>query len=126
MDPITLAIVTALATGAGKVGEQALTDAYNALKYLIEKKFGTSSDVIKAVEGVEKRPDSENRKGVLQEEIHLANAHQDSDLLATAETLLTLMNKAQMRPTKSTVIKQKAGDNAMQIGQINGTLSIKR
>ncbi len=126
MDPITLAIVTAVATGIGKVGEQAITDAYNALKKSLEKKFGTSSEVIRAVEGVEKRPNSESRKAVLQEEVNSANAHQDSDLLATAKTLLTLLNKAQTKPIKSTVIKQKAGDNAMQIGQVNGTLKIKR
>ena len=126
MDPITLAIVTAIATGVGKVGEQAVTDAYHALKKSLEKKFGTSSDVIKAVEGIEKRPSSENRKGVLQEEIQSANAHQDSDLVVTAEALLTLLNKTQIRSTKSTVITQKAGNNATQIGQVNGTLSIKR
>jgi predicted Ser/Thr protein kinase len=46
MDPITTAIVTALATNLGK---DAIKDGYEALKAAIKKKFGDDSDVVDAV-----------------------------------------------------------------------------
>jgi len=49
MDPISLAIVTALAAGVAaggsKVAEQAIVDGYNALKLLIRSKFGGGSEL---------------------------------------------------------------------------------
>ena len=84
MDPITTAIVAALA----KVGESAIGDAYRALKGVIKKKFGDQSDVAEAVEGLEKRPDSAGRKATLQEELEAAGALQDPEVLRAADALL--------------------------------------
>ena len=69
MDAITLAIVTGLAIPLTK---DALADAYAALKAALKKKFGDESDVVNAVEQLEKKPDSEGRKATLQEEVENA------------------------------------------------------
>jgi hypothetical protein len=96
MDPITL-IVTALATGAvaaaKEVGGEAVRTAYNGLKALIVKKFGTKASVENAVAQIEQKPDSENRKGVLKEELETAGADKDEELLTQVRSFLTLLEK---------------------------------
>src|SRR4051812_47096508 len=71
MDPVTLAIVTAVTAGvvsgagdAGKqvvadvygVGKQAIVDAYNKMKELIHRKFGNKSKLAQAIEYLETEP----------------------------------------------------------------------
>ncbi len=46
MDPITTAIVAALAA----LSKDAIKDGYNALKSTLKKKFGSESDLVDAVE----------------------------------------------------------------------------
>ena len=64
MDPITTAFVTALAIPMAK---DVIEDGYEALKKALKNKFGEESDVVNAVEQLEKKPDSEGRKAILQE-----------------------------------------------------------
>jgi hypothetical protein len=96
MDPATM-IVTALATGAATVakdiGGDALKSAYNGLKALLVKKFGTKAAVENAVTQVEQKPDSENRKGVLKEELETAEADKDEELLAQVKSFVALLEK---------------------------------
>ena len=54
MDPITTAVLAAL----GQLAEPAVKDAYEAFKSLLVRKFGKPSDVVKAVETLEAKPDS--------------------------------------------------------------------
>lgn len=121
MDPITLAIVSAL----GKLGENVIKDAYDALKAAIAQKCGVDADLTKAVEEVEKKPTSTGRKETLKEEITAAKADQDPELLKLAKTLLDKLNELEDQPKNSTVIKQQAGDNAIQVGQVGGDVNIK-
>jgi hypothetical protein len=88
MDPISAAIIAALIAGATKVGERALNDAYSGLKTLILRKFGGNSELALSVEAVERAPDSEARKQVLQEEVFRARADQDAQIRRAAQTLL--------------------------------------
>jgi len=73
MDPITTAILAAISaraiTGVTKAIEQLLVDAYNKLKELLGKKFGSKSKVVKAVKDLEVNPKSEARKAVMKEEV---------------------------------------------------------
>ena len=91
MDPITTAILAALSAGLTEASKTAITDAYTQIKALLASKFGTTSDVVHAVEQVEAKPDSAGRKAMLQEEITAVKADQDPDLLRTAQTLLHLL-----------------------------------
>jgi phage terminase small subunit len=92
MDPITFtAIVAALsagvATGAGKVVENALVDAYQGLKSTLKRKFGDDSEVVKAVDTVEEDPKSDWRQGMLKEMLERAGADQDPEVRKAAEEL---------------------------------------
>ena len=83
MDPITTAIVAALS----KMAEPVIKDGYSALKNAIVTKFGNKSEVVEAVEKLEKTPDSQGRKLTLEEEIAAVKAHQDEEILKLAQTL---------------------------------------
>ena len=101
MDPVTI-IVTALAAGAAlaakDVAAQAVKDGYAALKALIVRKFGEKADVAVAVEGVEKKPDSEARQAVLKEELDSAGAAQDTEMVKQAQALLDLLKEHGLAP----------------------------
>ncbi len=84
MDPITLAITVAL----GNLGVKVINDAYDALKVALQHKFGADSDLVDAVEKLEKKPDSEPRQGVLKEEVESTEADKDAKIVKAAEALL--------------------------------------
>ncbi len=84
MDPITTAIIGAIAG----IGKDAIKDSYNALKSALKKKFGETSDLIEAVDKLEKKPDSEGRKTMLQEEVEIAKFNDDAQILELAQELL--------------------------------------
>ncbi len=92
MDPITIAIIAAvgagLAQGVQTVSGNVLVDAYNGLKGLLKRKFGGDSDVAKAVDAVETKPNSEGRKQTLQEEVVAAQADKDPEILQAAQALI--------------------------------------
>lgn len=91
MDPISAALIAALATGVAKgvteVGTKLIPDAYHALKRALQEKFGVDSNVVEAVDSLEKKSDSKGRAETLQEEIKAAGADQDPELLRLAEAL---------------------------------------
>lgn len=96
MEPITFtAIVAALSAGAvagiGQVGQSALVDAYQGLKAALKRKFGDQSEVVEAVDMLENRPDSEPRRGMVQEEIERAKVDQDPEVRQAAQELLDLL-----------------------------------
>ncbi|WP_017658598.1 hypothetical protein [Baaleninema simplex] len=84
MDTITAAIVVALAN----LSKDAIKDSYNALKTALKTKFGSDSDLTEAVEGLEKKPDSEARQAMVQEEVEIAKANEDSEIVQLAKALL--------------------------------------
>src|SRR5687768_15947718 len=83
MDPISLAITTALAN----LSQEVIKDAYSALKAALQSKFGVDSEIVEAVEKLEEKPDSKARQAVLQEEVSSAKADQDPELLQITKTL---------------------------------------
>ncbi|MCL6752885.1 hypothetical protein KBT16_18685 [Nostoc sp. CCCryo 231-06] len=90
MDPITTAIVTAVSTGLAK---DIVVGSYNAFKSALKKKFGDKSDLVNAVEQLEKKPDSEARKAIVQEEVTTAKVNDNPDILKLAEDLLDKVKK---------------------------------
>jgi hypothetical protein len=115
MDPITTAIVAALAAGvtcgSTKVAQQAIVDAYAALKNLLKRKFGDQSELVKSVEGLEANPDSTARKDLLKEEVVAAKADRDSDVYKVAQDLL---NKISAQPGGEQHIQQATGSYIAQ------------
>ncbi len=126
MDPITTAIVVAL----GQLGENVISDAYNALKVAIAKKCGVDNNVTEAIEYLEKKPVSTGRKETLKEEVESAAIDKDIEIVKLAQLLLDKLEELDASKeisTSSTMINQKVtGDNALQIGQVSGDATINR
>ena len=99
MDPITTAIVAAVAG----VSSSAIKDGYNALKSALKKKFGEKSDLVDAIDGLEKKPDSEARKATVQEEVEIAKINDAPDVLKLAQDLL---DKIKEQPGGQEIINQ--------------------
>lgn len=91
MDPLTMAIIAALASGAAagatEVGKQAIADAYNGLKAVIRRKWGEQSELAQAVSSLESNPDSAGRQTTLAEEVTAAAADEDAEVLAALRAL---------------------------------------
>ncbi|ADJ29248.1 hypothetical protein [Nitrosococcus watsonii] len=86
MEPV-IVIVSAFAAGAAvavkSTTEQAIQDAYQGLKALIQSKYG---DV--ALETLEKKPESEAKQASVAEDLTDADAGNDEELLDQAKALL--------------------------------------
>ena len=125
MDPITTAILAAIAAGAvsgvTKVAEQVIVDAYGKLKELLKKKFGARSKVVKAVKELESNPKSAARKEVVKEEVAAVKADQDQELLKAAQALLKAV-KAQ--PGGEQIIQTIIGDGNIQIAGDGNMVSV--
>ena len=117
MDIITTAIVAALAA----LSKDAINDSYKALKSALKKKFGSDSDVVDAIEGLEKKPDSKGRQAILQEEIENTKANEDSAIIQLAQNLL---NKLHEHPQGKQIIQQTVNNVKYAATSGTGTASI--
>jgi hypothetical protein len=92
MDPITGAIVAALAagvaSGATEVGKKVIVDAYDALKAALKGKFGIESNIAKAVADLEADPDFEPNHDALAGRVAQAKAAEDAELRELAQALI--------------------------------------
>jgi hypothetical protein len=92
MDPITGAIVAALAagvvSGATEVGKKLLVDAYDALKAAIKKKYGEDSKIAQAIADVEEEPDFKPNQDTLSGRVEQTKAAEDPELKQLAQALL--------------------------------------
>lgn len=120
MDPVTVAIGTALVAGVTRVGQSTFDDAYHALKDMLIRKFGGQSEIAKAVDGLEARPDSAGRAATLQEEVVAAKADQDPDILAAARALL---DQVKAQPGGQQFIQTVTG-NLNAVAQSGGTATV--
>jgi hypothetical protein len=93
-------LVTAILGALAKLSDSAVQDAYRGLKALIARKFGS---VAEAIESLERKPDSDSRRKVLEEELHDSAADRDTELLAAAEALL---ERVQALPDGRRVVQQ--------------------
>ena len=84
MDLVTIGITAAV----GKLSEQVIRASYTALKGMIVKKFGKSSEIVDAIDKLEKNPNSIGRRETLKEEISDSQANQDEDIKKAAEILI--------------------------------------
>ncbi len=95
LDPITISIINAIAagalTGSAEVASQAIVDGYSVLKTLIRNKYGEDNDISKAVDQLEKEPESEGRKLILSEKVAAVQADKDDDILKLAESLVSAL-----------------------------------
>jgi disulfide oxidoreductase YuzD len=116
MDPITSAFVTALAI---PVAKDVIKDGYEALKSALKKKFGEESDVVSAVEQLEKKPDSEGRKSMLQEEVENAKIYNDPQMVKLAEELLKHLENEELATASKYKTEFQGEVKGAQIGEGN-------
>ena len=105
MDVITTAIIAALAA----LSKDAIKDSYNALKSALKKKFGSDSDVVDAVNKLEKTPDREDRKATVKAEVEIAKANDHAEIVQLAQDLL---NKLNDEPDGQQIINQTQTNTA--------------
>jgi hypothetical protein len=91
MSAIAAALAAGAATGATDTAKKAITDAYDGLKSIIKKKFGSDSEAVHAIDKLEAKPDSEGRRLTLSEELETIDAGSDPELTAAAQSLLELI-----------------------------------
>lgn len=92
MDPI---ITTAIVAAMANLSKDAIKDSYGALKAALQKKFGDKSDLVEAIDKLEKSPDRDDRKATVRTEVEIAKVNDDPEILKLAQDLL---DKIQEQP----------------------------
>ncbi len=88
MDPITTAILAALPAMASDTVKSAVKDAYASLKTVIQRKWGDTAPITKAVTALEQDPKSKAQAGVLEEKVASVKATEDPDVLQALHKLV--------------------------------------
>ena len=116
MDVITPAVIAALSL----LSESVVKDAYNKLKNALTTKFSQKGDLIKAIDLLEAKPESEGRREILREELQAANAHLDPEVVQAAEELQA---QIKMQTNVQQNVQQKvSGDHNIFSGTGNVTV----
>jgi hypothetical protein len=127
MDPVSAAIITGLAAGvaggATEVGQKLIVDAYDALKAALKQKFGAGSDVVEAVEHLEKKPEAPARQAGVEAEIKAAQADADPDVVAAAQAVLEALKNTP--EGKQALSKYQIDAKNAQIGVIGDNAKIE-
>ena len=120
-DQIVAALLGGIAASAGKIASKPLEDAYDALKGLLVRKLGASSEVVEAVAKLEAKPDSDGRKATVAEEIKAAKVADDPDLLDAARRLQAALDhlptegRAQVQHAVGSYIAQASGGSTATV-----------
>jgi len=118
MDPVTL-IVTALAAGAASALQEgassAVKDAYTRVMALVKRRFASrpKAELVLA----EHQAAPQTWEAPLAAELSAVGADGDADLVAAAQTLMTLVDEAGSRAGKYAVTVQDS--QGVQVGDRN-------
>jgi hypothetical protein len=88
MDPITIvaaALTLGIAAGLKPTAEQAVKDAYQGLKQLIERRYNVD------LGSLERKPESKAQRAAVEESLLDASADKDEELLDKAKALIDLI-----------------------------------
>ena len=118
MDPI---ITTAIVAALTNLSKDVVKDSYDALKAGLKKKFGEESDLVDAVDKLEKKPDSEARKATVQEEVEIAQVNDDPEILKLAQNLL---DKIKEQPGGQEIINQTQTNTVSDVN-VGGNFEFK-
>ena len=123
MVELILAALVAGATAAAKdTAGVAVKDAYEGLKNLIKQKFGDKTDLVDAVDKLEKKPDSEARKATVKEEIETAKVAGDAEIRKLAQDLL---DKAKGESGSQEIINQTQTNTVSGVTVSGGNFEFK-
>lgn len=121
MDPVSLALITAIGAGVTSsvtdATKASLVAGYTALKTrLLEKMSSLHPKVPQALTELEASPTSQARQAVLVEEVTAAQIPHDSELLNLAQALLQQIQQA---PTGSQIINHVENSAISNTGTAN-------
>jgi len=114
MDPITTAIIAALAEG---LTQDSVADSYNTFKQIIKTIFDNKNDVIIAIDRLEQKPHSKARQMELHEQFEENQLDKNTDVVKAAKKLLDEM--------KSSGNEKQANDKYVE-PLYNKSLNIKK
>jgi hypothetical protein len=121
MDALAI-ILSALAAGGAastrEVTAQAVKDAYSALKALVVRRFGNETDLATTIERLEKNPDSKPRLDSLREELQVAGAGSDMELVSLASGLLDILKANARQQGNFMAILHGSGAIAQGVGAV--------
>ena len=125
MDPITAAILAALATklvgGATTMGSHLIGDAYQALKTALKNTFGKHSHLADALDRLEAEPDFEPNQMMLAGRVKQIKAEQDPVLMDLVKKLAEALESA----NEGKKVPVKYAIQANQIGVVGDHATIK-
>ncbi len=130
MDPMTITIGGILAAAAGALGSEVVKDLYQVTKQAITDLFAEEEDLFEALEDVEGKPQSNNRRKMLEEQlekVHLSQNQEMVEHLVKLEALL--INQKLYAPTKQTGTLQGSGaliQGKKNIGAGKGGVAAKK
>ncbi len=102
------------------LSKDAIKDCYGCLKTGLKKKFGPESDLVDAIDKLEKKPDSEGRKATVQEEVEIAKVNDDPEIKSLVQDLL---NKIQEESGGQQIVNQTQTNTVSGIGSIGGNFT---
>lgn len=76
-----------ISTAVEYLSQKVIKDAYNKLKTKLQEKDSSDSQVTNAVEQLEKNPNSEKQKQILQQEVEATNINNDSEIIELVKNL---------------------------------------
>ena len=116
MDPVSL-VVMALAAGAAAglkpAAEEAIRDAYTALKALIRGRYAGVD-----LEPVEQKPASEAERASLAKDLQQAGAAEDGELFEQARSLVTVLRRHQAERAPAGVDLERVNAEFLSVGKV--------
>jgi hypothetical protein len=94
MDPITTAIVAVLPALASDLLKSSAKDAYEGLKAVIRRTWGTASPIAKSVDALEASPKSKGQATVLAENVAQVDAMANAEVMQALGRLVDELKKA--------------------------------
>lgn len=118
MDAITAAIVAALPTLASEIVKGPISDAYQALKAVIRRKWGADSGIATSIDVLETRPTSKGRATVLAENVAEVSATSDADVMHALSKLIEALANAGINGSGAAEITTMIGGGVVGIAGV--------
>jgi hypothetical protein len=99
---VVAALVSGIQFGLKATAEQAVKDAYQALKAAIVRKYGNKVEA--SIEQLERQPLAAPRQKAVAQELRLAGADQDGELLRLAGDLTAMIDDPLFQPRQPVLV----------------------
>lgn len=130
MDPITSAIIAALAAGvtAGltDTAKKLVSDLYNSIKEKIQQKHGKDSKAIKAINDLENEPDFTPYQNGLQQRVSELKLDKDPELISLATKLLSEIQQSESKANLQTIQNVYGNGNAVAGNGGTATINVQQ